>query len=432
MNKSNIKNILIIAVSAVLLHLVYFVQISESNAYMGYLPLELDGLGLFISAIMVACVAFIVPVKIEKPSDFFLLFYGMVVLLSCALFSRATATISQFGAIILFVTLLIPALVVKNFHIFKFRLKIVGCFNASILYYGLAALVALAGLLAATRGINASFDWDSMYDRRLEGREKIEEGSLIAYLIVMSINGFAPFLGYVGALRNKLLLLLSSLAFGVFSFWLLGLKAPFLMTLIFILMGIMTRRNKLQRLPMVIYSAVIFICLLALGEYTVFGFSDIAETFIRRIFVVQGVLQSYFYDLLTTLNLNDFLFGLDKSHGSVTFYIGSKYLGSAEANANTNAFLYSFANSGIVGYIGAVLFVGLFFSILDKFFHSFRRQDVFFVGAVYALLITEQAYTIAMVSSGVAVLTFIVWLMRSERQAPANLMAVPRWKHLPH
>jgi hypothetical protein len=313
---------LIIAGTAVLLHLVYFVQISESNAYMGYLPLSLDGLSLLIYAFMLGCVAFIVPLKIEKPSDFFLLFYGMIVLLSCAVFSRATATISQSGAIILFLTLLIPALVVKKLHIFKFKLRIVGCFNANVLYYSLAAIIVLAALLSATRGINASFDWNSMYERRLEGRVKIAQGSLIAYLTVMSINGFAPFLGYVGALRNKFLLLISSLLFGVFSFWLLGLKAPFLMTLIFVLMGGMTRRNKLQRLPIFVSFGIIFTCLLALGEYAIFGFSDIAETFIRRIFVVQGVLQSYFFDMLTTLNLNDFLFGLDKSRGSVTFYIG--------------------------------------------------------------------------------------------------------------
>lgn len=421
MKKSNVKNILIIAVSAILLRLVYFVQISESNAYLGYLPLELNGLDMIFLGFMVSCIAFIVPVNIERPSDFFLLFYGMVVLLSCALFSRVTATINQSGAIILFIMLLIPALVVKIFHILNFKLKIVGCFNANILYYGLVAVIALAGLLAATRGINASFDWASMYDRRLEGRVKIEEGSLIGYLIVMSINGFAPFLGYVGALRNKLLLLISSLLFGVFSFWLLGLKAPFLMTLIFILMGAMTRRNKLQWLPIVVSYGIIFICLLALGEYAIFGYSDTAETFIRRIFVLQGVLQAYFYDLITTFNLNDFLFGLDKRYGSVTFFVGSKYLGDAETNANTNAFLFSFAHTGIIGYIGAVLFVGFFFSILDKFFYSFKRQDVFFVAAVYALLITEQAYTIAMVSSGVAVLTFIVWLMRSERQVSRRL-----------
>lgn len=426
MKKSNIKNILIIAVLAALLHLIYFMQISESNAYMGYRPLKLDGLGLFVSAIMVGCIALIVPVKIEKPSDFFLLFYGMVVLLSCAVFSRATALINQFGAIILFITLLIPALVIKKFHIFNFKLKIVGRFNANILYYGLAVVVALAALLAATRGIHAGFDWDSMYDRRLEGRAKIEEGSLILYLIVMSINGFTPFLGYIGALRNKIFLLIFSLFFEIFSFWLLGLKEPFLMTLIFILMGFMTRRNKLQRLPMVILYGIIFICLLALGEYAIFGFSDIAEILIRRIFVVQGVLQSYFYDLITTLDLNSFLFGLDKSYGSVTFYVGLKYFGNVDANANTNAFLYAFAHSGIVGYIGAIFFVGVFFSILDKFFYFFKRQDVFFVAALYGLLITEQAYTIAMVSSGVAVLTFIVWLMRSERQASVNLMAVSR------
>ena len=417
---------MITAGAAVFLYLVYFVQISESNAYMGYVPLPIDNLSLLIYVFMVGCVAFIVPVRIEKPSDFFLLFYGMIVLLSCAIFSRAIATISQSGAIILFITLFIPALVVKKLHIFKFKLKIIGCFNANILYYGLAAIIVLAALLSATRGINASFDWNSMYERRLEGRLKIEKGSLVAYLTVMSINGFAPFLGYVGALRNKFLLLIFSLSFGVFSFWLLGLKAPFLMTCIFVLMGGMARRNKLQQLPIMVSYGVIFICLLALGEYAIFGFSDIAETFIRRIFVVQGVLQSYFYDLLTTFNLNDFLFGLDKSHGSVTFYIGSKYLGNEEMNANTNAFLYSFLNSGIFGYIGAILFVGLFFSILDKFFYSFKRHDVFFVAAVYALLITEQAYTIAMVSSGVAMLTFIVWLMKSERQAPIHSMMVYR------
>ena len=424
MKKSKLKNTLIIAVTAVFLHLVYFVQISESNAYLGYLPLKLDLISLIFSALMIGGVAFIVPARVERPSDFFLLFYGMIVLLSCAVFSRVAATVNQSDAIILFVMLLIPALVVKKFHILKFKLKILGCLNANVLYYGLAAVIALAGLVAATRGINTGFDWSSMYERRLEGREKIGQQNFIAYLLSMAVNGFAPFLGYIGALRQKILLLTCSILFAVFSFWLEGSKAPFLMTLIFIIMGAMTRRNKLQKLPIVISCGIIFICLLALGEYAIFGFSEIAETFVRRAFVVQGVLQSYFYDLITNYNFSSFLFGLDKSYGSVTFYVGSKYLGNSETNANTNAFLYSFANSGIFAYVGAVLFVGLFFSILDNFFYSFKRQDVFFVAAVYAILITEQAYTTAMVSSGVAVLTFIVWLMRSERQTSRRLMTV--------
>ena len=421
MKKSSVKNFLIIAVLVVLLQLVYFVQISESNAYLGYLPLKIDAFNIFVSTLMVSCIAFIVPMKIERPSDFFLLFYGIIVLLSCAVFSRATVTINQFGAIILFVMLLIPALVVKKFHIFKYKLKIVACFNPNILYYCLAAVIALAGVAAATRGIDAGFDWDSMYERRLEGRVKIGEGNLIAYLIEMAVNGFAPFLGYVGALRNKFFFLIFSISFSIFAFWLLGVKAAFLMTSIFILMGFMARRKKLQLLPTVVYYGIIFICLLALSEYAIYGFSDIAETFVRRVFVVQGVLQSYFYNLITNFNLNSFLFGLDKSYGSVTFYIGSKYLGNPDTNANTNAFLYSFAANGIFGYIGAVLFVGLFFSILDKFFYSFKSKDIFFVAAVYALLLTEQAYTTAMVSSGVAVLTFVVWLIRSERQALVDL-----------
>ncbi|ABM38419.1 hypothetical protein Pnap_3121 [Polaromonas naphthalenivorans CJ2] len=426
MKKSNIKNILIISVSVFLLRLVYFVQISESNAYLGYLPLKLDAFNIFVSALMVICIAFIIPVKIERPSDFFLLFYGVIVLLSCTIFSRTTVIIDQFGAIILFVILLIPALVVKKIHIFKYKLKIVGCFNPNILYYGLVAMIALAGIAAATRGISAGFDWDSMYDRRLEGRVRIGEGNLIAYLIEMAVNGFAPFLGYVGALRNKVFFLIFSISFSIFAFWLLGVKAAFLMTLIFVLMGFMTRRNKLQHLPAVVSYGIIFICLSALGEYAIYGFSEIAETFVRRAFVVQGVLQSYFYDLIANFNLNSFLFGLDKSYGRVTFYVGSQYLGNPDTNANTNAFLYSFATSGILGYIGAVLFVGLFFSILDKFFYSFKSKDIFFVAAVYALLLTEQAYTTAMVSSGVAVLTFIVWLIKSERQSSIKLMTISR------
>ena len=85
-------------------------------------------------------------------------------------------------------------------------------------------------------------------------------------------------------------------------------------------------------------------------------------------------------------------------------------MGSDESNANTNAFFYQFAARGLIGYIYALIWVPLILVVFDRLYRSSRNPSYLFLGFLYGLLVIEQAYTVALVSSGVGVLFVLISL----------------------
>jgi hypothetical protein len=79
-------------------------------------------------------------------------------------------------------------------------------------------------------------------------------------------------------------------------------------------------------------------------------------------------------------------------------------MGSDESNANTNAFFHQFAAKGLIGYIYALVLVPLILVIFDRLYRSSRNPSYIFLGFLYGLLVVEQSYTVAILSSGVGLL----------------------------
>jgi len=98
------------------------------------------------------------------------------------------------------------------------------------------------------------------------------------------------------------------------------------------------------------------------------------------------------------------LIGIPEQSFQVTYYIGEKYLGNSSSNANTNAFLYAFSASGLLGYFFSILFVSTFLFGLDRLYRSTQNPSYLLIGFVYGSLVTEQAFSTAMVTSGVGLL----------------------------
>ena len=402
-----------------LLLVIYVVQLQYSNAYLGYQLYEGSLEQILTTIAMVIAVVCLVPREISRPSDFFLLFYGAVVLMSCGVFNQVTGTIDVIQSVVLFFTLLVPVFVVLVLR--SVALKISPPLSLPpVMVYGVAlALVAAAFAYGHSNGGGGGFDWFAMYNRRLEGRDQFEAGSAGAYLLSMAINGLTPFVAFVGGARKNVTLVALGVGMGCFAFWLLGLKAPFMMALLFAGVGYLTRSGRISQVPVLVALAILGVCALTLLELVFFERSLIAETIVRRAFVVQGALQSYYWDVIGRAfasGFDTFLFGLDFSaHEGVAFFVGSEYQGDPTANANTNAFLAAFAANGLIGFVAAVLFVGVYCAAMDALYRSTRRPEVFLVVSLYSLLLTEQSYTVAFVSSGIGLLTLLVFVIGPRR-----------------
>lgn len=76
----------------------------------------------------------------------------------------------------------------------------------------------------------------------------------------------------------------------------------------------------------------------------------------------------------------------------------------------TNAFLYEFISNGMVGYFFMILFLSFFFSLLNFLYIKYNSKEVIGISIIYSLLLTEQAYTTAFITSGIGFLAILVIL----------------------
>ncbi|MBD2792783.1 hypothetical protein [Xenorhabdus szentirmaii] len=196
-----------------------------------------------------------------------------------------------------------------------------------------------------------------------------------------------------------------SLIFPFITFWFLGLKSPFLYIIAMMFFAFYLKKRKLNNLPSLIIKTLLYISILSLMELSIFGYSYIADYFIRRLFFVSSLVQNYY--LYEISNLNDFFYGLNNNELGVTYYIGDKYFHNPSINANTNTFLYFFLKNGFIGYIINVLFIVLIFIYLDLLWLKTNKVELISLSMLFSLLLTEQAFTTVLISSGILLLIII-------------------------
>jgi hypothetical protein len=114
------------------------------------------------------------------------------------------------------------------------------------------------------------------------------------------------------------------------------------------------------------------------------------------------------------------LIGIPDQSFQVTYYVGEKYFGNSSSNVNTNAFLYAFSANGFLGYFFSVIFVSTFLVGLDRLYRSTQNPTSLLIGFVYGALVTEQAFSTAMVSSGVGLLFLLTLLEKYDAPIAAT------------
>jgi hypothetical protein len=420
-NRFAIMLILYLAFSTSVVH-VYVLQISNSLSTSGLKVWNMTVAGWAAMVIGLPYLAWNISRINGKPSDFFQLFYSVIAVTSYILlhsvWGRVPPLVSTAGALVLVTPLL-------ALELFKRRgptLLVKGVLDAS----HIEAFVALVMLVVVTLAYmhppsSAGFGLSDIYIRRLEGRHTYPAGTLLAYGLSMSMNGFSPYLAFRAGLKMRLDLLVLAMVAVVFFYWLLGVKAPVLYIAVSFLLGFSVRRNVLKPMAYCCLSGVLILwCLVLVDKAWGGGNSAIANYFFMRVFAVQAEMQGMYLKFLFDPKLISWswLFGSNDPGFAATYYIGEHYANSADNNANTNAFLYQLAAKGLAGYCAAVLFVPLFLGVLDRLFQACRNPSYLFLGFLYGLLVVEQAFTVAMLSSGVGVL-FLLTLFEKAPDLPS-------------
>ena len=126
--------------------------------------------------------------------------------------------------------------------------------------------------------------------------------------------------------------------------------------------------------------------------------------------------QSYFIDLFFhNSSFMNYLFGTHHEK-PITFIVGEIYYNSQTANINTNAFFYALLENGIFGYALSLFAISSFFMLLDVFYEKYKIREFLAIATIYSLLLSEQAYTTAFISSGVGFVFFVFILFRYKQK----------------
>lgn len=381
---------------------------------MGMQPWDMSAAGYAGFLIGLPVVAWAVSRTRGRPSDFFRLFYGTIVVNSFLVLHPISGPLSVTEVFAGITILLLPLLVIDMLNAIVPAIRFRGVIGSAWIEWLLLSLLMVVVIAAALRPpASAGFGLDVSYDRRLEGRDLYGAGSWLAYGLSMAMNGVAPYLGFRAGMRSRVLLFVMALAAGCFFYWLLGFKAPFVFVLTAALMGHFVRKGHIASVGRYFLAAVVGLGVLVLAEWLLFGnYSVIADYFFRRMFAVQAEIQGYYLKFLLSEKAVywSWLYGSFDREFSASYYIGEYFMGSDESNANTNAFFYQFAAKGVIGYIYALVLVPLILVIFDRLYRSSRNPSYIFLGFLYGLLVVEQSYTAAILSSGVGVLLVLTCL----------------------
>lgn len=398
----------------------YDFVIQPLYAYEGLLPLGIGSDFFILAPIWIFLTAGFIPPSIRRPSDFFLFFYNITCVVWGAVLWGSTGLLSFNGALLLMVVLLIP-----NIFFLPLRTPLAGFASTYFPPVQLAKarrntvplllLVALGGLLAYLAIGNGSFNWQQIYDRRLEARDALAGGAfatLAGYAMNTATNGAVPMVAFIAGFRRSLLLFLIAVAYMLELYWLIGQKSGFIYLITLSCIGFMLPIGAFwKRFVPLSFVAAIAIYGTSLLMFFRTGSTALADYFVRRISTVQPEIQSYYIDLFSSASWHEVLFGVGKGHYSdVTYLVGDRYLHNPASNADVNAFVYSLVSRGLIGYAVAIFIITLIYAVLDSFAEKTGRSEFFGLGALFALLIAEQAYTTVLLSSGTAICLVLLML----------------------
>lgn len=406
-----------LSVYALLLYL-YKVDISPSNSYLGFVYRQLDVVELIVSILFFIIPAMILPLYPRRPSDF--------TVWALYLFSFAPTSFVSFHILdqgfaqtvsLLFV--LIAAFFLffySRLHFFTILPKIKINFekiDIIILFFLFLIITLYTWSLA---GFRPSLDFANIYERRLLARETVGSGTIVAYILSFSRQCMLLIGIYLGIVKNKpyYLIMAVLLAFAIFS--INGTKASLIIPIVLgglaWMLMIDPNRNILF-LPI----AGLLICLIGLFELLLNDSNLTNDYLVRRIYIVPGVLNSFYWDffsthpkgLLTDSILRNFIEPIYMM--PLTFEIGREYLHNVQTNANTGIWMGWYAHFGISGVFGASIIGGFIVGLIDKL----TKSVLYILGCLICFLVgitwSEQMLHTSILSGGIAFFIVILLLI---------------------
>ncbi len=391
-------------------------QIQPDNEYIGMKTIELNFRFFIILILNFILIILIIKYKNTLCNNFINMI-SFLVLLWFLIFFDLIEEIDLNHYVVLITIILIPILLFnlfvsklilfyKNINLTIYKFNFLSFIDLKII---LSTILLLTIILIGNK-MPLDFNFLTSYERRSLGSELITEFS--AYLFSMSMNGIAPYLAFLSVIKKKYNYFFIALLFVICCFGFIGVKAPILYVFFFGFLGFFIAKKRFNLSYFILI--IIFIILFgALIEYFIFDFSWIADIIVRRAFVAVAQNQLYFVDFfLNYFNFDEWFIGMGSN---ITYIIGDFYY-PIPTNANVNALLYEIGRNGIFGYIIMILFLLFFFSFLDYVYLKYNNKEFLGIGILYMILLLEQSYSTAFITSGVCMITILTFLTINDKE----------------
>jgi hypothetical protein len=293
---------------------------------------------------------------------------------------------------------------------------------------GLALLLGTCGVMQLT-GWRLHLDWESQYERRLETRDVVRDGTAIAYLLAVLKSFLLP-LGAVGFFAFKRRLLVLPVLLTVLAIFSLdGSKAVLFTPLALGLISIVMHAAESRRIP---WFAACFpiVATAAALESEWLGSDWLDAIFVRRVFVLPAELTWAHFDWLFSEGPRWFagsrLGGFWGTSGEEAspMLIGWTYLNNADSNANANIWASGAVELGVPGVIMAGLLAGCILGYINTV-RGGANTSLRALGAIWCGFIwTQQALHTSLISSGLAFFCILL-LVAPELDQGKNRLSKP-------
>lgn len=414
----------------VVFHVVYANVIAPSFAYDGSFFAPVSAAAVWVAGLAAILPSLWLPARLTRPSQIalwliYLVGYIPASLVMYYVLDRDLPELGPFTLILLAGMAILCAMdrLPRTLWVVPVRSSI-GGFSR---FLALAA-IATIGYIAVTVGISFQLpDVLEVYDTRASFGDAVgASGTVLAYIVVWSVNVVGPLLIAIGLRRRQLALvalgaILELVIYGVTGFKTALFSAVLVVGLVLLLVA--RPRPYAAWLPWVTASLVVGVSVVDQLNGSIIATS----IFVRRVLEVPALVTSRYFEYFSvhdTYNLaHSFLRSWlsPPSQLSPPELIGSMYFGPATW-ANGGIWADAFANFGFVGVPLFAAILGVVFWLLDV---VADRTDLAITGSVAGILgviLTNTALFTTLVSHGLG-LAIIVFALLPRREDRAQAFA---------
>ncbi len=408
--------------SVLLINWFYFYDIAETYRYLNFNPKnEFNILGRFFFGFMACFPSLWLTTKTYRPSQAFLWIFYFIVYIPAVSFAPCTSLTSNFEITVLLLSLVSSILIL---HILS-HIPLVSVSKPATsapIFWSIVIFSLLLLLIYFSVSNHLSLSMPNLLDvyplRKSFAAFLESSPKIVSYWVSTQANAINPLILICGLVHKRPLLIFFGIFGQFFIFVCSGMKSV-LFSIVFILIVFALLKRKGNSFARFLSMGVAF----SLAAIVFVGFfidtSLLSAIFVRRVFVVPGIVTGFYHDffsshplvLLSDGILSPFVpyeFPFDRG---VPKLIGDTFIGKEDFHVNVHFLSNSFMHFGYLG----MLFFSFIWGLISWFFDSLsRNQPLFLSGTFFCTIsfsLANSGLLTSLLSHGILIAVLLFYFL---------------------